>query len=60
MSELDKIDLGRCDIGSRWSQDEIWWLAMIIGFTNVEETLLKRNRINSVKGITQILRFEFE
>jgi hypothetical protein len=21
---IRKIDLGRCDIGSKWSQDDIW------------------------------------
>jgi hypothetical protein len=33
---------------------------MIIGFTFVEETILKRNRISPIVESTQILIFEFE
>jgi hypothetical protein len=35
-------------------------MGVIIGFTFVEETMLKRNRINPIVENTQILIFEFE
>jgi hypothetical protein len=36
MCGLDQHDFDRHDIGSMWCQDDLWYLAMIIGFTIVE------------------------
>jgi hypothetical protein len=32
MCELDMMYLDECDIGSKWSQDDIWYLGMKVGF----------------------------
>jgi hypothetical protein len=31
--------LDRYDIGSKWSQDDIWQLGMIVGFVKVERNI---------------------
>jgi len=52
--------LDRYDIGSKWSQDDIWLLGMIVGFPKVEGIIdWNRNRINLYRN-TQILILEFE
>jgi hypothetical protein len=46
--------------GSRWSQDDFWWMGMNIGFTKVEGNIDWKEIELIHIGNTQILILEFE